>query len=119
MKMALLLSFLFFLDSPQKNEGVSDQLFPTKLKITVIDGLGNIVEGATVAIYTEKEDYLKSINPVQTLSTDDKGQVTFKDVKPISYFVEVKKGEKNNNGEGAVTGKLSEKKINKVNVVIE
>lgn len=96
-----------------------EQLLPTKLRITVIDGLGNFVEGATVSIYENKEDYLASSNPVFTLKTDKKGRVTFKDIKPIAYFVEAKKGDMNNNGEGVKTGVLSEGKINKVNTVIE
>ena len=95
------------------------QLLPTKLRITVIDGLGNFVEGASVSIYENEKDYLASENPVRTLKTDKKGRVTFKDVKPIAYFVEAKFEEKNNNGEGVKTGVLAEGRINKVNTVIE
>ena len=95
------------------------QLLPTKLRITVIDGLGNFVEGASVAIYENEKDYLASENPVQTLKTDKKGRVTFKDVKPMAYYVEAKFEEMNNNGEGVKTGELSEGRINKVNTVIE
>ena len=109
-------SFVFILFSVGSVEA---QLLPTKLKITVINGLGNFVEGATVSIYENEEDYLASENPVATLRTDKKGRVTFKDVKPIAYFVEAKKGEQNNNGEGVKTGVLSEGRINKVNTVIE
>jgi len=94
-------------------------LFPTKLRITVIDGLGNFVEGASVSIYEKEADYLASENAVETLTTDEKGRVTFKDVKPIAYFVEAKKEDQNNNGEGVKTGTLSEGKTNKVNTVIE
>ena len=95
------------------------QLLPTKLKITVIDGLGNFVEGASVAIYENEKDYRASENPVATATTDKKGRVVFKDLKTIPYYVEAKKGKKNNNGEGVLTGSLSEGKINKVNTVIE
>ncbi len=95
------------------------QLLPTKLRITVIDGLGNFVEGATVSIYENEKDYLSSENPVQTLKTDKKGRVTFKDLKTIAYFVEAKFKDQNNNGEGVKTGELSEGRINKVNTVIE
>ncbi len=99
---------------------VSDaQLLPTKLKVTVIDGLGNFVEGATVSIYDNKEDYQISENPIQTLKTDKKGRVTFKNVEPIVYYIEAKFANKNNNGEGVETGELSSGRINKVNTVIE
>ena len=37
----------------------------------------------------------------------------------MAYFVEARKDEMNNNGEGVKTGELSEGKINKVNTVIE
>lgn len=116
MKIALILSVLFF------STGIgnqSEQLLPTKLKITVIDGLGNIVEGASVAIYEKEEDYRASDNAVGVGTTDKKGRVTFKGLKLIPYFVEAKKDDQNNNGEGVVTGELSEGKINKVNTVIE
>ncbi|WP_420316028.1 carboxypeptidase regulatory-like domain-containing protein [Ekhidna sp.] len=95
------------------------QLLPTKLRITVIDGLGNFVEGASVSIYDNEADYLASENPIATLKTDKKGRVTFKDVKPISYFIEAKFEDKNNNGEGVKTAELAEGRLNKVNTVIE
>ena len=95
------------------------QLLPTKLRVTVLDGLGNFVEGASVSIYDNEKDYLASENAVAMLKTDKKGRVTFKEMRPIAYFIEAKKGEKNNNGEGVQTGELSEGRINKVNTVIE
>ncbi|MEQ9467503.1 MAG: carboxypeptidase-like regulatory domain-containing protein [Ekhidna sp.] len=95
------------------------QILPTKLRITVIDGLGNFVEGASVSIYETEKDYLASQNAIATLKTDKKGRVTFSDVKPISYFVEAKFEGMNNNGEGVKTSELAEGRINKVNTVIE
>ncbi len=95
------------------------QLLPTKLRITVLDGLGNFVEGASVSIYDNEKDYLASENALAMLKTDKKGRVTFKDLKPIAYFIEAKKGEQNNNGEGVRTGELAEGRINKVNTIIE
>ena len=101
------------------SENTEEQLLPTKLKVTVINGLGNFVEEATVALYENEEDYRDSTNAVATGKTDKKGRVTFKDLKLIGYYIEAKKGEQNNNGEGVLTSKLSEGKINKVNTVIE
>lgn len=95
------------------------QLLPTKLRISVLDGLGNFVEGATVSIYESEKDYLASQNPVATLKTDKKGRVTFRDLKPVPYFIEARHEDKNNNGEGVKTGELQEGRINKVNTIIE
>ncbi len=101
------------------SERSSEQLLPTKLRVTVIDGLGNFVEGAQVSIYDNEKNYRASENPIASEKTDKNGRVTFKDVKNIAYFIEAKKGEMNNNGEGVKTGELEEGKFNKVNTVIE
>lgn len=95
------------------------QLLPTKLRVTVIDGLGNFVEGANVSIYENEKDYLASENPVASLESDSKGRVTFKELKTISYFIEAKKADQTNNGEGVQTAELMEGRVNKVNTVIE
>jgi len=101
------------------SEASTIQLLPTKLRITVLNDLGNNEVGASVSIYTKKEDYLSSSNPLQTAKTDEKGRVTFKDLKPVAYYVEVRKGEMNNDAAGSMIGKLAEGRINKVNVVIQ
>ncbi len=98
---------------------VEAQLLPTKLRVTVIDGLGNFVEGATVALYENEKDYLASENPIALLKTDKKGRVMFKELKTISYFIEAKNGEQTNDGEGVQTAVLSEGKVNRVNTIIE
>ncbi len=98
---------------------VEGQLLPTKLRVTVIDGLGNYVFGASVAIYDNEKDYLASENPVAVLTTDSKGRVTFKEVRAVSYFIEAKKGDQTNDGEGVQTAVLAEGRLNKVNTVIE
>lgn len=116
MRTLVILSFLLFSGISTTAEA---QLLPTKLRVTVIDGLGNFVAGATVALYEDEENYLASEGPVATLTTDSKGRVTFKDVKPISYFIEAKKGDQTNNGEGVQTAVLAEGRMNKVNTVIE
>lgn len=116
MKLLVFLSILTFAPSAEVS---NDQLLPTKLRVTVIDGLGNFVEGAQVSIYDNEKDYLASENSIATETTDKKGRVTFKEVKNIAYFIEAKDGDRNNNGEGVKTGKLEEGKLNKVNTVIE
>lgn len=95
------------------------EFLPTKLRITVVDELGNIVEGATITLYKNEADYRSNKNPVQSLTTDKKGRATFTDLEPVSYFIDARKGDKNNDGKGAVTAPLLEGKINKLNTVIE
>ncbi|MEO9483825.1 MAG: SpaA isopeptide-forming pilin-related protein [Ekhidna sp.] len=116
MRVVALLAAILFTASINTAEA---QLLPTKLRITVIDDLGNFVEGATVSIYESEKDYLASENAVSTLTSDKKGRVTFKEVKPMAYYVEAKFEDKNNNAAGVKTGELSEGKLNKVNTVIE
>lgn len=95
------------------------QLIKTSMNVTVRNELGNTEEGATVTLYANEEDYKAEKNPVAEMTTDDKGLARFKELKPVSYFVLVKKGDKNNFGGGEQTGKLEEKRINKVTVIIE
>ncbi|MEP5614405.1 MAG: carboxypeptidase regulatory-like domain-containing protein [Cyclobacteriaceae bacterium] len=116
MKLAVLFTMIIFSTTQERAE---NQLLPTKLRVTVVDGLGNFVEGATVSIYENEQDYRGSTNAVGIGNTDKKGRVMFKDLKLIGYYIEAKKGDQNNNGEGVLTGELAEGKINKVNTVIE
>lgn len=98
----------------------STEVLPTSLRITVIDNLGNFVEGAQVIIYTSQEDYNSDENPAAgPLATDKKGRVTFKNLNPQSYFVDARYGDKTNIGEGVKTAPLQEGRINKVNTVIQ
>lgn len=94
-------------------------VLPTKLRITVIDGLGNPTEGVTVTIYDNEENYRKGENAVATAETDAKGRVTFSDLQPIPYFVDARKDDMNNDGEGVQIAPLEEGRLNKVNTVIE
>lgn len=97
----------------------SFQLMKTSLNITVRDEVGNTVEGATVQLFEKEEDYTSEKNIAVEGVTDSKGNFKFKELKPISYFVIVRKDDKDNSGGGERTGKLEEKKINKVTVVIQ
>lgn len=115
----VLLISLFFVTLTGFSPVKKQKILPTKLRITVIDGLGNYVEGAKVSIFETKEDYQTSKNTVGTITTDKKGRVTFKGLKTISYYIYAVKGDMNNNGEGVLTGKLQEGRINKVNTVVE
>ena len=97
----------------------SQQFLPTKLKITVINGEGNVVKNATVRLFLSKEDYIDDKKSILSEKTNDKGQVVFKKLDPRSYYIDARKGDLNNDGRGAKTEKLREGRINRVNVVIE
>lgn len=95
------------------------QIIKTSLGVTVRDEVGNIVVGATVQLFEKEEDYTAEKNIVAEGVTDEKGYIRFKELKNISYFVIVRKDDKDNSGGGERTGKLEEKKINKVTIVIQ
>ena len=95
------------------------QIFNTKLKVTVLDELGNLVKDAKVTLYANLEDYKAEQNPVQkTMVTDSKGKVTFKKLDAVQYYVIVRKGDKDNAGGGELISSLEKGKLNKANVVI-
>jgi ABC-type Na+ efflux pump permease subunit len=95
------------------------QIVKTSLGVTVRDEVGNIVTGATVQLFEKEEDYTAEKNVAVEGVTDEKGYIRFKELKAISYFVVVRKDDKDNSGGGERTGKLEEKKINKVTIVIQ
>jgi len=118
MRILSLLFLIFFISSfhPAKQ----DQLFKTNLRLTVIDDLGNVVKGAKVTLYNNKEDYQKEKNPVAGPEyTDEKGRVKFKKLQPRSYYILATYKDKSNAWGGVKTQKLIEGKTNRFNTVIE
>ena len=95
------------------------QLIKTTLHITVRDELGNTVEGASVQLFENEEDYTKEQNVAAQGVSDAKGIVKMKELKAIKYYVIVRKDDKDNSGGGEQTGKLEEKKVNKVTIIIQ
>ena len=95
------------------------QIIKTTLNLTVRDEVGNTVEGATVQLFEKEEDYTAEKNVAVEGTTDAKGILKLKDLKAMSYFVIVRKDDKDNSGGGERTGKLEEKRINKVTIVIQ
>ena|SRR5688572_22322546 len=95
------------------------QIIKTTLNLTVRDEVGNTVEGATVQLFEKEEDYTAEKNVAVEGTTDAKGVLKLKDLKAMSYFVIVRKDDKDNSGGGERTGKLEEKRINKVTIVIQ
>jgi len=118
MKRLILLAFISCLAMATTQEA-SAQVFSTKLKITVLNDLGNVVKDAKVTLYASEADYNKEINPVQPYKlTDSKGRVTFKNLETKSYYVIVRKGDMDNSDGGEVISELSKGKVNKANIVI-
>ena len=95
------------------------QLINTSLTITVRDELGNTVEGASIKLFDNEENYNKEKNAIAEGVTEAKGTFRFKKIKATSYFVLVKKDDKDNAGGGEKIGKLEEGKFNKVTIVIQ
>jgi len=98
----------------------NSELLPTSLNVKVLDYLGNIVEGATVRLFHNEEDYRKETNQVgETQFTDKKGKTTIKNLEPMVYFLYVTKDDMNNVGGGVQTDTLKSGKVNKINIIIE
>jgi hypothetical protein len=95
------------------------QLIKTTLSVTARDEVGNTVQGATVRLFENEEDYKSEQHVSVEGTTDAKGVVKFKDLKAIAYFVIVSKGDLDNSGGGERTAKLEEKKVNKVTIIIQ
>lgn len=95
------------------------QLIKTTLTVTVRDELGNTVEGAKVQLFENEADYTAEKNVAAEGVTDKKGILKMKELKAIQYYVIVRKDDKDNSGGGEQTGKLEEKKINKVTIIIQ
>ena len=90
----------------------------TNLTITVRDELGNLVAGAEIKIYSNRENWEKEVNPVLEGTTDEKGVAKFKDISNLSLYILVRKDDKDNTGGGEMT-KLEDGKFNKITVVIQ
>jgi len=95
------------------------QIFNTSLTITVRDEVGNTVSGAEVKLFKNEQDYLKEENVVMEATSDAKGLVKLKKLEGISYYVIVRKADKDNSGGGEIIGKLEEGKFNKATIVIQ
>lgn len=95
------------------------QILNTSLTITVRDEVGNTVSGAEVKLFRNEQDYLKEENVVMEGVSDAKGLVKLKKLEAISYYVIVRKADKDNSGGGEIIGKLEDGKFNRVTIVIQ
>jgi hypothetical protein len=112
MKLLFALVLAYFVSAPA-------QIFNTSLTVTVRDELGNLVPDASVRLFEKEEDYTKEQNAAEEATTDAKGVVKFKKLKPLAYFILCRKGDKDNTGGGERMGKLEDGKFNKITVVIQ
>ena len=95
------------------------QLLNTKLQVTVLDDLGNLVEGASIRLFATEEDYTKEQNQVgKTLQTDNKGRASYDTLEPKVYYIIVEKGDMDNSDGGTKTESFTPKRINKVTIII-
>ena len=95
-------------------------ILPTSMKVSVIDNLGNFVDGAAVTLFHNEDDYKNETNSVSgTKYTNSKGKVTFKKLESKVYYIYAVKGDMTNIGHGVRTDTLRSGNINKVNIVIE
>lgn len=119
MKKILLTTILFSFFAFGMASESEAQIFSTKLKITVLDELGNVIPGAEVTLYKNKADYANETNPVQeTAIANKKGIVKFKKLEQDEYFVLASKDDLTNAGGGVIIGDLEEGKTNKANVIL-
>ncbi|MFW5762175.1 MAG: carboxypeptidase-like regulatory domain-containing protein [Cyclobacteriaceae bacterium] len=102
------------------NNEENSQLFPTVLKVTVLDDIGNPVQGATVTLYNNETDYHNRENPAyESAETDEKGEVRFKKIDARRYLIEAEKGDMSNEGGGIETQHLEKGKVNQIRIIIE
>lgn len=94
------------------------QLLKTKLHVTVRNELGNLVEGAKVALYSNKTDYEASKNQIASKNTNEKGVAIFSDLEEKVYFVNVEKGAANNFDAATQTDTLKASRVSKVTIII-
>nr|WP_319571836.1 SpaA isopeptide-forming pilin-related protein [uncultured Draconibacterium sp.] len=87
------LAFVISLLSCTKEEYVdaAPQLFFTVVEDDLI-----FVEGATVSLFNNKEDWENDSNVVASLQTDAKGQALFENLDEQTYYFYVEKGDLNN-----------------------
>ncbi len=119
MKRLLPVMLIVLMGTVLVQQNAEAQILSTKLKITVVDALGNVVQDAKVRIFRNEDDYTKEANDLQKYQlTNAKGQVTFKKLEAASYYILVTKGDLDNTNGGSIVDTLKKGKVNKVNIVI-
>ena len=95
------------------------QLLNLKLHVTVVDGQGEIVEGAKVVLYNTDGDHTKEANALQVGETNAKGVCVFKKLDVKKYYLFAQKGDLDNTLGDHETDTMHKGKINKITLTIE
>jgi hypothetical protein len=80
--------------------------------------MGNVVAGANIKLYSNRENWEKEVGHIAEGVTDAKGIYKFQEVNQLTLFLLIRKDDKDNTGGGEQTT-LEKGKINKVTVVIQ
>lgn len=97
---------------------MSFQFFSTSVKISVLNNLGKEEEGVKVSLYKTKEDFTAQKNKVDEHYTDRKGNVTFKNLEAIPYYISAVKDNLSNVGNAEVSDSLKKDMLNKMKIII-
>ncbi|MCC5930850.1 MAG: hypothetical protein JJU28_16520 [Cyclobacteriaceae bacterium] len=97
----------------------SNQVLPTNLRLTVLNNIGNPVQGAMVKLYANEDDYDEDTNAVAAAVSDKKGIVNFKGLETKKYFVRATKGKLSNADTAFETDQLVSGRINRINLIIQ
>jgi len=117
--MKSLLVFFLALSAGVFSAFAPHQIFNTSLAVTVRDDLGNTVDSVKVQLFLKEADFTKEVNSIAEATTDKKGVCHFKKLKPESYYILARKGDKDNTGGGEKIGKLENGKFNKITIIIQ
>ncbi len=115
-----LLSVILFANCGKYLEDENPKDENTSLEFTVVNDLGNTINGASVKLYGSSDDWLKQTNQIgSTKYSDENGKVKFDDLQSMKYYW-FAENSCYNNYNGAVTTKepISKGKNNLVNVVL-
>jgi len=109
---------MLFFSSCEKEETAEPN--PTSLELSLKDGAGNIVAGASVKLYSSQTDLANSTNQVGTTQTSDAtGKVKFSGLSAIKYYWFASKDCQNNaNGSFTTTTNLTSNVTNTANVIL-
>lgn len=97
----------------------SSQILPTNLRLTVLNNIGNPVQGAMVKIYATEDDYDEDVNAVAAAVSDKKGIVNLKGLETKKYYVRATKGKMSNADTAYETDQLVSGRINRINLIIQ
>lgn len=97
---------------------MSFQFFSTSIKIMVLNNLGKEEEGVRVRLYKTADDYKSEKNKVDEHYTDKKGNVTFKNLEPIPYYINAVKDNMTNAGNAELSDSLKKEMLNKMKIII-